>query len=65
MNVKIGTVAAQFLSWEALFPIFGIGSLQCSKGIWRRAPVCRNTCSRFDFRREPPGDSPLSYMLKL
>jgi hypothetical protein len=30
MNVGIGTVAAQFLSWEYLFQIFGIVSLQCS-----------------------------------
>jgi hypothetical protein len=30
MNVEIVTVAAQFLFWEYLFPIFGIGSFQCA-----------------------------------
>jgi hypothetical protein len=30
MNVGIGTVAAQFLSWEYLFRISGIVSLQCA-----------------------------------
>ncbi len=29
MNVGIGAVATQFLSWEYLFQIFGIVSLQC------------------------------------
>jgi hypothetical protein len=30
MNVKIVTVAGQFLFWEYLFQIFGISSLQCT-----------------------------------
>jgi hypothetical protein len=29
MSVEIWTVAAQFLFWEDLFPIFGIDSSQC------------------------------------
>ncbi len=33
MNVGIETVAPQFLSWEYLFRIFGIVSLQCTSKI--------------------------------
>jgi hypothetical protein len=31
MNLDIETVSAQFLSWEYLFQVFGIGSLQCMR----------------------------------
>jgi hypothetical protein len=33
MNVGIGTVAAKFLSWEYMFRIFGIVSLQCARQV--------------------------------
>jgi hypothetical protein len=32
MSVKTGTAPAQFLFWEYMFPVFGIGSLQCASG---------------------------------
>jgi hypothetical protein len=36
MKVGFGTVAAQFLFLEYLFPIFGIVSLQCFSQYWQR-----------------------------
>jgi hypothetical protein len=39
MNVGIGTVAAQFLSWEYLFRIFVIVSLQCRLEIGLDGPI--------------------------
>jgi hypothetical protein len=39
MNVEIETLAAQFLFWESLFQIFGIGSLQCISSQPSTAPA--------------------------
>jgi hypothetical protein len=41
MNVGIGSVAAQFLSWEYLLRIFGIVSLQCTRERERKKTFSR------------------------
>jgi hypothetical protein len=43
MNVEIETLAAQFLFWESLFQIFGIGSLQCISSQPSTAPAWHAT----------------------
>jgi hypothetical protein len=35
MTLEIGTVAAQFLFWEYLFQILGVGSLQCIHHLYK------------------------------
>jgi len=44
MNVAIGTVATQFPFWEYLFPVCGIGSLQCrvsEEKIFKKIRICK------------------------
>ncbi len=50
MNVEIGTVVEQFLLWEYLFRVFGIGSLQCDSLFleipWACLPDIARSCLR-------------------
>ncbi len=47
MNVEIATVAVQFLFWEYLVRILGIGSLQCSVMVREKMPYPREVLQDF------------------
>jgi len=44
MNLEIATLAPQFLLWEYLFQIFGIGSLQCGSSTSCWEETTRRIC---------------------
>ncbi len=62
MNVEIGTVAAQFLSWEYLFSLLVLCSVVRVYGVERLFAAIH--VPGLIPGASPLGDSPLSFMLK-